>query len=53
MKKGQVYLSQHELLTIIALLELNEDNEDFSKEDRLEFSDLRNKLFEHLNLEGK
>lgn len=53
MKKREVKLSQEELLTIISLLELNEDNDDFTDEERKQFSDLRNKLVEYSDIYSK
>lgn len=53
MKKREVNLSQEELLTIISLLELNEDNDDFTDEERKQFTDLRNKLVEYCDIYSK
>lgn len=53
MKKREVSLSQEELLTIISLLEINEDNDDFTDEERKQFSDLRNKLVEYSDIYSK
>lgn len=48
--KNQVNLTQEELLTIVALLDLNVDNEDFTEEEREEFSDLSDKLSKYLDI---
>lgn len=48
--KNQVNLTQEELLTIVTLLDLNVDNEDFTEEEREEFSDLSCKLSKYLDI---
>lgn len=48
--KNQVNLTQEELLTIVALLVLNVDNEDFTEKERKEFSDLSDKLSKYLDI---